>query len=170
MGGEGIQGDIGYHTQFRQRVFQCAYRALHQAVFVECLLGQQALACSGDNRKQRDCRNAQLLDEFGLRHQQVDTESFYPRHGGDSLALAAALEHENGKNKVGRIQCIFAYQSARKFIGPQAAHAGVGEHAALCGECHRNILDQRRAKAVLAVAMVWAMSPSPWALDIKPAS
>ena len=100
--------------------------ALYQAVGIEGLVSQQALALGGNHRKQRQRRDSECMDRPGLLDQQVDAQAFDTGHGGDRFALAAALEYEHRIDEVIRADPGLAHQAAREVVTAHAAHAGVG--------------------------------------------
>ena len=55
----GVERDIGYHTEIRQRILECPHDARHQPTWVPGLGGIETLLLGFDHRKQRQRRNAQ---------------------------------------------------------------------------------------------------------------
>ena len=80
MGSEGIQGDIGHHSQLGNCLFQGANRSLRQAMRVEGLPGVIGFCRSRGDWKYSNCRDAQGINLFCFPGQEVDAHTFYSWH------------------------------------------------------------------------------------------
>ena len=112
---ERIERDVGDHAQLGTGLLTARTARCARPSGFHASRPSSALGFAGRYRKQRERRNAQRHELFGLaRPARRPTRARCPACG-DRLAPAAALDDEHGLDQVVRGQGVFAHEAPRKF-------------------------------------------------------
>ncbi len=141
--GERIESYVGDDPQLRETRAQGASGALGDALRVPGFGRIEGLLLQRCHRKQRQRRNAQRHQLFGLLEQQVDGQALHSRHRRHRLAAVLAVEHEHRQDQVIDGQHIFAHQTAGKIVTTIATQTSSGEQPAGRNETHDGLLARR---------------------------